>query len=167
MQIILAQVPTAVGHFGAVVTPAGLARLTFPDEPFALCQEWIRRWEPGAQVTDAGPGLAPVATQLAAYFDRQLQAFDLPLDMRGTPFQREVWQALTAIPFGATCSYRQIAERIGRPRAVRAVGAANGANPVPVIVPCHRVIGSNGTLTGYAGGLALKQRLLELEGRFA
>ena len=167
MQIIIARVPTSAGDFGAVVTPAGLARLTFPDEPFELCQAWVQRWEPGAKVADAGPELAPVATQLAAYFDRRLQTFDLPLDMRGTPFQCEVWQALTAIPFGATCSYGQIAERIGRPKAVRAVGAANGANPVPVIVPCHRVIGSNGKLTGYAGGLGLKQRLLELEGRFA
>lgn len=167
MKIIIARIQTSVGAFGAVVTPTGLARLTFPDEPFELCHAWVQRWEPGAVRTDSGPGLTPVATQLAAYFDRRLQTFDLPLDMRGTPFQQEVWQALTAIPFGATCSYGQIAERIGRPKAVRAVGAANGANPVPVIVPCHRVIGSNGKLTGYAGGLALKQRLLVLEGRFA
>ncbi|MDF2630461.1 MAG: methylated-DNA--[protein]-cysteine S-methyltransferase [Symbiobacteriaceae bacterium] len=167
MPIIIARVPTAGGDFGAVVTPAGLARLTFPDEPMGLCHAWARRWEPTAELTDNGPALAPVAEQLAAYFDRTLQVFDLPLDLRGTPFQQEVWQALTAIPFGATCSYAHIALQIGRPKAVRAVGAANGANPVPIIVPCHRVIGSNGKLTGYAGGLGLKQRLLELEGRFA
>ncbi|HYF91763.1 MAG TPA: methylated-DNA--[protein]-cysteine S-methyltransferase [Symbiobacteriaceae bacterium] len=164
-EVIFAQIPTAAGVFGAVITPEGLARLTFPLEPLEWCHEWIRRWEREASVVDAGPGLEPVARQLAAYFDRTLTEFDLPLDMRGTPFQREVWQALTTIPFGQTRSYGQIAAQIARPKAVRAVGAANGANPVPVIVPCHRVIGSNGTLTGYAGGLELKQRLLELEGR--
>lgn len=162
--IILATIPTSAGLFGAVITPLGLARLTFPAEPLDWCHEWVRRWEPGAAVLAGGPGLAPVASQLQAYFDKSLQAFDLPLDMRGTPFQREVWQALTAIPFGETRSYGQIAVQIGRPKAVRAVGAANGANPVPIIVPCHRVIGSNGKLTGYAGGLELKQQLLSLEG---
>lgn len=162
--IILATIPTDAGRFGAVVTPQGLARLTFPDEPFDWCHDWVRRWEPGAAVVADGPGLAPVSSQLQAYFRGTLRSFDMPLDMRGTPFQREVWQALTAIPFGETRSYGQIAAQIGRPKAVRAVGAANGANPVPIIVPCHRVIGSNGKLTGYAGGLALKQQLLALEG---
>lgn len=164
MDVIVARVPTSAGLFGAAVTPQGLARLTFPDEPVEFCHGWVRRWAPGARVVESGPALEPVAEQLAAYFDRRLKAFDLPLDMRGTPFQREVWQALTSIPFGQTRSYAQIAAQVGRPQAVRAVGAANGANPVPIIVPCHRVIGSNGTLTGYAGGLELKRRLLELEG---
>ncbi|HWI65508.1 MAG TPA: methylated-DNA--[protein]-cysteine S-methyltransferase [Symbiobacteriaceae bacterium] len=163
-RVILATIPTATGLFGAVITVRGLARLTFPSEPLQWCHEWIHRWEPAAAVVDDGPELEPVARQLQAYFDRTLQAFALPLDMRGTDFQREVWQALTTIPFGQTRSYGQVAAQIGRPKAVRAVGAANGANPVPIIVPCHRVIGSNGTLTGYAGGLELKQQLLALEG---
>jgi len=163
--VIVAQISTAAGHFGAVVTPQGLARLTFPAEPLDWCHDWVRRWEPQAEVIADGPGLEPVAAQLAAYFAHELTAFDLPLDMRGTEFQRQVWQALTTVPFGQTRSYGQIAAQIGRPKAVRAVGAANGANPVPVIVPCHRIIGSNGTLTGYAGGLELKQQLLALEGR--
>lgn len=163
MDVIIARVPTAAGEFGAVVTERGLARLTFPSEPFEWCQDWVRRWEPGARVLSEGPGLVPVARQLAAYFERSLREFDLPLDMRGTEFQRQVWQALTGIPFGETRSYGQIAAQIGRPKAVRAVGAANGANPVPIVVPCHRVIGSNGKLTGYAGGLELKERLLALE----
>ena len=86
------------------------------------------------------------------------------LDQWGTPFQQEVWRGLLTIPHGETASYKQLAERIGRPLAVRAVGAANGQNPVPVIVPCHRVIGANGTLTGFRGGLQMKQELLQLEG---
>src|SRR5204863_879425 len=95
-----------------------------------------------------------------------LRTFQLPLDMQGTEFQKQVWTSLEAIPFGQTRSYSQIAVEIGRPRAVRAVGAANGANPVPIVVPCHRVIGASGKLVGYGGGLALKQRLLEIEGLY-
>ncbi len=90
--------------------------------------------------------------------------FTCPLDLHGTPFQVAVWQALVRIPYGETRSYAEIAQAIDRPRAVRAVGAANGANPVAIIVPCHRVIGSNGTLTGYGGGLPAKRWLLSLEG---
>lgn len=102
--------------------------------------------------------------ELEAYFAGELQEFTLNVVPRGTEFQRQVWQALQEIPYGTLATYRDIAQRIGRPNAVRAVGAANGANPVAVVVPCHRVIGSNGTLTGYAGGLEIKERLLQLEG---
>jgi len=104
-------------------------------------------------------------TQLREYFAGQRRAFDLALDPQGTEFQRQVWQALVAIPYGETTSYGELARRIGRPAAVRAVGAANGRNPLPIIVPCHRVIGSDGSLTGYAGGLAIKRALLDLERR--
>jgi O-6-methylguanine DNA methyltransferase len=93
-----------------------------------------------------------------------LREFSLPLDIEGTEFQKRVWGQVAAIPYGETRSYLQIATAVGSPRAVRAVGAANGANPVPIVVPCHRVIGAKGKLVGYGGGLALKQRLLELEG---
>lgn len=102
--------------------------------------------------------------QLAEYFAGRRRAFDLPLDVSGTAFQREVWSALVEIPFGETRSYADIAKRIGRPRAVRAVGAANGRNPVSIVVPCHRVIGSTGALTGFGGGLEVKSHLLYLEG---
>lgn len=105
-----------------------------------------------------------LSAQLTAYFEGSLHRFSVPLDLRGTPFQLEVWQALQAIPYGEVRSYGDIARAIGRPRAVRAVGMANHDNPVPIIVPCHRVIGSNRTLTGYGGGLELKERLLQLEG---
>lgn len=102
--------------------------------------------------------------QLSAYFGGQLTAFDLPLAPRGTEFQQQVWAALADIPCGETRSYGEIARAIGRPKAVRAVGLANGANPLPIVLPCHRVIGSNGSLTGYGGGLDRKRTLLALEG---
>jgi methylated-DNA-[protein]-cysteine S-methyltransferase len=101
--------------------------------------------------------------QLDAYFAGKQTSFDLPLAPRGTPFQLQVWQALRAIPYGETTSYGMIAQRIGLPKASRAVGAANGANPIPIIVPCHRVIGASGALTGFGGGLDRKRFLLALE----
>jgi methylated-DNA-[protein]-cysteine S-methyltransferase len=101
--------------------------------------------------------------QLDAYFEGDLQNFDLPLSMAGTPFQKQVWRGLQAIPYGTTISYAELASRIGRPGASRAVGAANGRNPIGIIVPCHRVIGANGTLTGYGGGLDRKEWLISHE----
>lgn len=111
------------------------------------------------------PGAEAVVAQLNEYFAGRREAFDLPLNLAGTEFQLAVWNELLRVPYGTTITYGELARRIGRPSAVRAVGAANGANPIPVIVPCHRVIGSNGTLTGYGGGIARKQWLLALEGR--
>ena len=111
------------------------------------------------------PGCFPeVETQLSEYFSGKRQTFDLPLVPSGTDFQLDVLNALKEIPCGETRSYQEIAERIGRPKAVRAVGAANGRNPLPIVIPCHRVIGSNGSLTGFGGGLAAKSYLLRLEG---
>jgi methylated-DNA-[protein]-cysteine S-methyltransferase len=110
------------------------------------------------------PLLREAARQLAAYFAGSLRAFRLPLDPQGTDFQKRVWRELQTIPYGELRSYLDVAEAIGAPRAVRAVGAANGANPIPIVVPCHRVIGSSGKLVGYGGGLPLKERLLALEG---
>lgn len=107
--------------------------------------------------------LRALETQLREYFKKSRKDFDLVLAPVGTPFQLEVWQALRKIPFGTTCSYAQIAAAIGRPKAVRAVGAANGANPHPIVVPCHRVIGANGSLTGFGGGMAAKRWLLDHE----
>jgi methylated-DNA-[protein]-cysteine S-methyltransferase len=107
---------------------------------------------------------ADVREQLHAYFAGELHEFSLPLAPAGTPFQQSVWTALRTIPYGETRSYLDIANSIGKPSACRAVGAANGANPLPIVVPCHRVIGSNGTLTGFGGGVEVKRRLLALEG---
>ena len=107
--------------------------------------------------------LARAQDHLDAYFARRLRRFDIPLDCRGTAFQRQVWAELAAIPYGETRTYGAIAAAIGRPGASRAVGAANGLNPISIIVPCHRVVGAGGNLTGFAGGLAAKRYLLELE----
>lgn len=109
------------------------------------------------------PVLLETTRQVQAYFAGTLQRFSLKLDFSGTAFQKKVWAALLSIPFGETRSYAQIAEQIGSPKAVRAVGAANGKNPISIVAPCHRVIGSNGTLTGFAGGLKAKAYLLKLE----
>ena len=107
--------------------------------------------------------LAPYLAQFNAYFAGKLQQFDLPMAARGTPFQQTVWRALCDIPYGETVSYLEIAQSIGNPKAVRAVGAANGRNPLSIIVPCHRVIGRSGDLTGYAGGIPIKRWLLALD----
>ncbi len=111
--------------------------------------------------------LTAARTQLEEYFSGRRKHFTLPLAAGGTPFQQSVWRALAAIPWGEVRSYRDIALAIGRPSAVRAVGAANGRNPLPIVVPCHRVIGANGSLTGFAGGLPRKRQLLTLEGSYA
>jgi methylated-DNA-[protein]-cysteine S-methyltransferase len=117
---------------------------------------------------DAHPTLAAAAQQLREYFSGQRQSFDLPLQPAwGTPFQRDVWQALQRIPFGRTSTYGDIARGIGNPKAVRAVGAAIGQNPHTIVVPCHRVVGANGSLTGFAGGLDRKQYLLSHEATHA
>jgi methylated-DNA-[protein]-cysteine S-methyltransferase len=113
---------------------------------------------------DARP-LKDVIGQLRAYFAGKLEAFDLTLTPEGTDFQKKVWHRLCDIPYGETISYGQLAGRIGNPNASRAVGLANGSNPIPIIIPCHRVIGSNGKLTGYGGGLPIKEKLLALERR--
>jgi O-6-methylguanine DNA methyltransferase len=104
--------------------------------------------------------------QLQAYFAGELKSFDVPLEIAGTDFQKRVWNALRTIPYGQTRSYSEIAAQIGAPRAVRAVGAANGRNPIPIIVPCHRVIGASGSLVGFGGGLAWKRLLLDLEATY-
>lgn len=163
-QVVIGRIETPIGPFGAVMTPRGLARLTAPAEPVSLCAAWVKRWMPHATLTPAEDQLEPVARQLRAYLQGEQQVFTVDLDLRGTPFQLQVWAALRQIPFGQTRTYANLAEILGRPMAVRAVGRANATNPVAIIVPCHRLIGSDGSLTGYAGGLPMKRLLLELEG---
>ncbi|MGH8273263.1 MAG: methylated-DNA--[protein]-cysteine S-methyltransferase [Gammaproteobacteria bacterium] len=120
--------------------------------------------EDGWESRPSHPVLKAARRQLEEYFAGERKTFDLPLAPKGTAFQRQVWKALERIPYGETQSYGEIARKIKNPKAVRAVGAANGANPIPIVVPCHRVIGADGTLTGYGGGLPRKQKLLALEG---
>jgi methylated-DNA-[protein]-cysteine S-methyltransferase len=148
---------TPVGTLRLVADDAALIAVLWPDDPPA------RVPLPATSAQDDHPVLRETARQIGAYFDRRLTRFSLPLRFVGTPFQQEVWQALLTIPYGKTRSYADIARQIGRPAAVRAVGAANGRNPISIVVPCHRVVASAGALTGFAGGLVTKRRLLDLE----
>ena len=147
---------TSIGEILLAADATGLRLISFqtgknPSQPES---DWIE---------DAG-FLAETARQLEAYFAGTLEEFNLELSPQGTPFQMLVWQELGRIAYGTTISYGELAERIGKPKAVRAVGAANGANPLPIVLPCHRVIGADGGLTGYGGGLEIKEALLSLEG---
>lgn len=154
----LARWQSPLGVIIVAATPRGLAGTWFEGQ----------RHQPdmsGWPEDPAHPMLVQAIAQLQAYFAGRRDGFDLPLDLaRGTAFQQSVWQALLAIPPGRTTSYRGICERIGKPAAARAVGAAIGRNPVSIVVPCHRVLGTDGSLTGYAGGLERKSALLRLEG---
>jgi methylated-DNA-[protein]-cysteine S-methyltransferase len=143
-------VDTPIGTLGLVASERGLTSV---------------RWSANGLADDRSPLLDDAAAQLDAYFAGELTSFELPLDLEGTEFQRRCWLALATIPYGRTVSYGEQARRLGlRPDRARAVGAANGQNPVPVILPCHRVIGADGSLTGFGGGLHLKRFLLEHEG---
>lgn len=135
----------------------GLTGLHFPESERATDPDHSRDGDHRPELFDK------VARQLDEYFDGQRTTFDVPLAPIGTPFQRMVWQQLTEIPYGTTVTYGELARRVGNPKASRAVGLANGQNPVAIIIPCHRVIGSNGKLTGYGGGIERKRRLLDLE----
>ncbi len=150
---------TPIGPLLLVADEQGLCRIDFPraEQGDRIQSNWRRdRRYLGAAVA-----------QLKAYFEGRLHAFDLVLAARGTQFRKVVWNELARIPYAQTISYGELARRIGAPAASRAVGAANGANPLPIVVPCHRVIGANGTLTGFGGGLPIKQWLLDHERRYA
>jgi len=149
-------------HYSRIKSPVGPLFLAASD--LGLLALEFGRGKPRAGWVESGERIAPLARQLAEYFAGQRREFDLPLDLRGTDFQKRCWQELLKIPYGETRSYADIARAIGNPAAVRAVGLANGQNPIAIIVPCHRVIGSDGSLTGYGGGLDVKRKLLELEG---
>jgi methylated-DNA-[protein]-cysteine S-methyltransferase len=147
-------------------SPLGVLRVTADDVGLTSLYMESQRHGPTAPEPSWIPdddGFTEARRQLELYFAGELRTFDLPLNPSGTAFQREVWAALTAIPYGEVRSYQQVAEQVGRPRASRAVGLANGRNPISVIVPCHRVIGASGALTGYGGGLERKGMLLDLE----
>jgi methylated-DNA-[protein]-cysteine S-methyltransferase len=146
---------TPVGPLLLAGDGSGLRRIEFRNgrRPHRRDSSWQQR----ADAFD------DVAAQLTEYFAGRRQHFELTLAPEGTPFQQRVWRALLDVPYGDTISYAQLAARIGQPTASRAVGLANGSNPLPIVIPCHRVIGADGTLTGYGGGLAIKERLLALE----
>ncbi|HEX7707995.1 MAG TPA: methylated-DNA--[protein]-cysteine S-methyltransferase [Thermoanaerobaculia bacterium] len=154
-QVVHTWTETPIGPLLLVRSRSGLSGIRF-------AREGEPAPAPEGSVHDAGR-FEDVIEQLRAYFARRLQTFELELDLQGTPFQLEVWRALLAIPYGRTTTYTSLAAMIERPAAVRAAGSANGANPIPIIVPCHRVIGARGALTGFGGGLPVKRYLLDLE----
>ena len=150
-------IESPVGPLKLVASDAGLAAVLWKDHPPARVRlENVTEGE-------GHPVLLQAERELREYFAGERQRFSVKLDFAGTPFQRRVWNALLAIPYGETRSYGRLAREIGYPSAARAVGAANGRNPISIVVPCHRVLGSNGQLTGFAGGLGTKARLLALE----
>ncbi len=157
---IYTTIDSPVGTLLLAATNDGLSHVLF-DRGAQPDATWIAD---NGTIGQASHWLTQTRQQLAEYFAGTRRDFDIPLTATGTEFQRQVWQSLQSINYGTTISYGELARRIGNPRAVRAVGLANGRNPISIIVPCHRVIGANGTLTGYGGGLDRKQTLLSLEG---
>lgn len=156
--LVFKTMPSPVGALTLVASGKGLTAILWENDHDG-------RVPLGEMTEDSGhPVLVETARQLEEYFTGRRKTFSVPLDFNGTDFQKAVWNALLNIPFGETRSYGEIAVQLGNPKAVRAVGAANGKNPISIIAPCHRVIGSNGKLTGFAGGLAAKALLLKLEG---
>lgn len=162
MEIRKAEIETPIGRLTAFVGEQGLCRLAFEDDE-EVEAGLERRFGPLTLKARRNPG--DVAARLRAFFGGDLEALDaIEVDTGGTDFQRKVWRALRRVPVGRVISYGELARRVGRPSAVRAVGLANGANPVPIVIPCHRVIGADGRLTGYGGGLDRKAWLLRHEG---
>ena len=162
MAVRFAAFKTSMGWMGVALTPRGILRLSYPAQHMAKALDAVARG--GGEAAAEDPRVATLAEELEAFLQGKAVVFSVPPDLSaGTPFQRRVWAALLKIPRGETRTYQWIARRLKRPTAVRAVGAAVGANPIPFVVPCHRVIGSDGSLCGFAGGIALKRRLLAME----
>jgi len=158
------QMPSRIGTLRLAATQKGICKIALGNETASSFMAWIERHiQPETIVKEKSTTIGHATRQLAEYLEGQRHAFDVMLDIRGTDFQRAVWMAVAAIPYGQTRSYADIAATIGKPLAVRAVGTANGANPIPLVIPCHRVVGKNGALTGYGGGLEAKRLLLEME----
>ncbi|MBF0526134.1 MAG: methylated-DNA--[protein]-cysteine S-methyltransferase [Deltaproteobacteria bacterium] len=155
---------TPIGRIFIGSTDQGVCEISLDASGWDDFTDKLHKSSGAPAIHPAGPRHDDVRRQLSEYFSRQRRVFEIALDVTGTAFQKRVWRALTTIPYGETWSYRQVAAVCGQPQAFRAVGQANRVNPVPIVVPCHRVIGANGTLTGYAGGLEIKKALLALEG---
>lgn len=161
MELHISTLQSPVGPLRLVASPQGLVAVLWPEDR----EGRVRFASEPLPGHDANPHLRQAAAELREYFAGRRRSFGVALDPHGTEFQKSVWRALATIPFGETRSYAEIARQIKKPTASRAVGAANGRNPLSIIVPCHRVIGSNGALTGFAGGISAKEYLLRLEGR--
>jgi O-6-methylguanine DNA methyltransferase len=164
-QLAVGSLDTPIGVLWVACSSQGVCKLVFPREGAkAALDRWLGTHLPGHEATATSELLEQTHAELSEYFAGTRHDFTVPLDLRGQPFQRSVWHALTTIPYGHTVSYGELARTLATPRAARAVGAACGANPVPVIAPCHRVLGSDGSLHGFGGGLPVKAWLLRHEG---
>ncbi|MDN5347365.1 MAG: methylated-DNA-[protein]-cysteine S-methyltransferase [Clostridia bacterium] len=164
MEILYERRPSPIGPLTVALTPRGVCRLAFANEPLTAIMASLKKAFPRATIREEAGAAEAVFSQLEEYFAGRRKTFELPLDLHGTPFQLAVWSALQRIPYGTTCSYGAVARSIGRPGAARAVGGAIGRNPVGIIIPCHRVIDARGNLGGFGGGLETKRRLLAFEG---
>lgn len=160
------EIDTEIGILTVAKTDNGVCWISFGSNEDTLYQLkiWAKKWLNTDQIIKVDNELSEIKNQLVDYFNGTIKNFDLELDIYGTPFQKLVWESLLNIPYGEVRSYKDIAIQINSPKSVRAVGGANQNNPLPIIVPCHRVIGSNGNLVGYAGGIDIKRNLLKLEG---
>lgn len=154
---------STLGRLYIVVSDEGIVYIGTPDAPFEEVEVWAKKPFKNYTFEENSEKVAGYIEQLEGYFEGKLREFDMPIHVQGTPFQLAVWDALKELPYGTTTSYSGIAERIGNPKAVRAVGAAIGANPILAIIPCHRVIGKNGKMTGFRSGIPMKEFLLQLE----
>ncbi len=163
--IYYSTIETDLGEMMLATTVDGLCWLNFSDNGSALKKltVWVNKTLGSCELSEGNGQMEEAKQQLKEYFAGERRAFDLPLDIYGTDFQQAVWNALMTIPYGETRSYRDIADQVGSPKAVRAVGGANHQNPLSIIIPCHRVIGASGALVGYGGGLDCKRYLLKLE----
>ncbi|MNI21191.1 Methylated-DNA--protein-cysteine methyltransferase [compost metagenome] len=167
IHLYVKEIQSPIGSLVLVASNKGLCSIEFGTlaDNQAKLERWVNRWFGSHQLKADGEALQAVHEQLEQYFGGERQCFELELDLQGTIFQKQVWEALKLIPYGETASYKAVAEAIGSPKAVRAVGGANNRNPIPVIIPCHRVIGASGKQVGYGGGLPIQTHLLQLEGK--
>jgi methylated-DNA-[protein]-cysteine S-methyltransferase len=164
-RVFYSEMDTPIGPLLVAATSKGLFWIDFGkgNKSIFNLERWTKKWLNHQHIESNGSIVEPIIRQIEEFLQGQRTQFDVQLDLQGTPFQKMVWQALTNIPYGETRSYKQIALDVGIPKAVRAIGGANNKNPIPIIIPCHRVVGSNGALVGYGGGLDIKEHLLNLE----
>jgi O-6-methylguanine DNA methyltransferase len=165
-EIVYARLESQVGIVWVASSPVGLCKISLGSGQPGAFLSWLSKHAgPGEPREEPGAVTAAVS-QLREYFAGSRRVFDLPLDVRGTTFQRAVWSQVVRIPYGTTATYGDIAQLVGKPKASRAVGGAVGANPLPIVIPCHRVVGAHGALTGFGSGLDMKEALLRLEGAY-
>jgi len=165
-KVYYTEMDTLIGPLTIAATDKGVSWINFGkgEETIFALERWAKRWLNTDQIVRADEHMKQTVLQLDEYFHKKRRTFDIDVDLYGTPFQQLVWESIMSIPYGEVRTYKDIAIQINAPKSVRAIGGANHNNPVPIIVPCHRVIGSNGNLVGYGGGLDIKKFLLELEG---